>query len=115
MTVHRMHRWQKSYQMYYREAAKTEDTSNTTYKTVQELYEYFTEKMSGTAASLINGSAAAQSTKSCRNNTNSTQNSTSAQSTAEQMNQAALVGQEFDFSTIDSIVEQMFSESTPLS
>ena len=31
------------------------------------------------------------------------------------MNQAALVGQEFDFSTIDSIVEQMFSESTPLS
>lgn len=93
------------------EAAKTEDTSNTTYKTVQELYEYFTEKMSGTAASLINGSAAAQST----NNTNSTQNSTSAQSTAEQMNQAALVGQEFDFSTIDSIVEQMFSESTPLS
>lgn len=93
------------------EAAKTEDTSNTTYKTVQELYEYFTEKMSGTAASLINGSAAAQST----NNTNSTQNSTSAQSTAEQMNQAALAGQEFDFSTIDSIVEQMFSESTPLS
>lgn len=52
--------------------------------------------MSGTAASLINGSAAAQST-------------------AEQMNQAALAGQEFDFSTIDSIVEQMFSESTPLS
>lgn len=96
------------------EAAKTEDTSNTTYKTVQELYEYFTEKMSGTAASLINGSAAAQSTNST-NNTNSTQNSTSAQSTAEQMNQAALVGQEFDFSTIDSIVEQMFSESTPLS
>ena len=96
------------------EAAKTEDTSNTTYKTVQELYEYFTEKMSGTAASLINGSVAAQSTNST-NNTNSTQNSTSAQSTAEQMNQAALVGQEFDFSTIDSIVEQMFSESTPLS
>ena len=96
------------------EAAKTEDTSNTTYKTVQELDEYFTEKMSGTAASLINGSAAAQSTNST-NNTNSTQNSTSAQSTAEQMNQAALVGQEFDFSTIDSIVEQMFSESTPLS
>ena len=96
------------------EAAKTEDTSNTTYKTVQELYEYFTEKMSGTAASLINGSAAAQSTNST-NNTNSTQNSTSAQSTAEQMNQAALAGQEFDFSTIDSIVEQMFSESTPLS
>ena len=96
------------------EAAKTEDTSNTTYKTVQELYEYFTEKMSGTAASLINGSAAAQSTNST-NNTNSTQNSMSAQSTAEQMNQAALAGQEFDFSTIDSIVEQMFSESTPLS
>lgn len=96
------------------EAAKTEDTSNTTYKTVQELYEYFTEKMSGTAASLINGSAAAQSTNST-NNINSTQNSTSAQSTAEQMNQAALAGQEFDFSTIDSIVEQMFSESTPLS
>ena len=96
------------------EAAKTEDTSKTTYKTVQELYEYFTEKMSGTAASLINGSAAAQSTNST-NNTNSTQNSTSAQSTAEQMNQATLVGQEFDFSTIDSIVEQMFSESTPLS
>ena len=96
------------------EAAKTEDTSNTTYKTVQELYEYFTEKMSGTAASLINSSAAAQRTNST-NNTNSTQNSTSAKSTAEQMNQAALVGQEFDFSTIDSIVEQMFSESTPLS
>lgn len=96
------------------EAAKTEDTSNTTYKTVQELYEYFTEKLSGTAASLINGSAAAQGTNST-NNTNSTQNSTSAQSTAEQMNQAALAGREFDFSTIDSIVEQMFSESTPLS
>lgn len=63
---------------------------------------------------MINGSAAAQSTNST-NNTNSTQNSTSAQSMAEQMNQAALVGQEFDFSTIDSIVEQMFSESTPLS
>lgn len=106
------------------EAAKSEDTSSTTYKTVQELYTYFTEKLSGTAASLINGSTAAQSTGDAAQGTDNTAQSANVvtqstdntvQSTYDQLDQAALAGQEYDFSSIDRMIDQMFSESTPLS
>ena len=39
------------------EAAETEDTSSLTYKTVQELYEYFSEKVSLKAAALLGDAA----------------------------------------------------------
>jgi hypothetical protein len=91
------------------EAAKTEDTSSLSYQTVQELYEYFSEQVSSKAASLLGSTDSQSSTETA------TTASTSAASTIDEMNQAALQGQEFDFSEIDDIVEAAFTEQTPLS
>lgn len=89
------------------EASQTEDTSSLTYKTVQELYEYFSEQVSAKASALMQGTtgqASASSKKSSLENPS-----------IAQMNQAALQGQELDFSEIDEIVENSFAERMPLS
>lgn len=88
------------------EAAETEDTSSLTYKTVQELYEYFSEQVSSKASALLGSTASQSSTQSAAVDTQKT-------STIDQMNQAALQGQELDFSEIDNMVEAAFAEQTP--
>lgn len=90
------------------EAAQTEDTSSLTYKTVQELYEYFSERVSAKAASLM-GSATGQTS------TASASSAISSTASAEQMNQAAMSGQEFDFPEMDEMVDAVFEEQMPLS
>ena len=90
------------------EAAQTEDTSSLTYKTVQELYEYFSERVSAKAASLM-GSTTGQTSKA------SASSATSSTASAEQMNQAAMSGQEFDFPEMDEMVDAVFEEQMPLS
>lgn len=57
-----------------------------------------------------NTDQAVQSTHDAAQSTNNT-----AQSTYASLEQAALAGQEYDFSSMDRIIDQMFSESTPLS
>ncbi len=89
------------------EAAQTEDTSSLTYKTVQELYEYFSEKVSARAASLMGSTTGNTST--------AASSSASAASSVEQMNQAAMNGQEFAFSEMDDMVDAAFEEHMPLS
>lgn len=89
------------------EAARTEDTSSLTYKTVQELYEYFSEKVSAKAASLMGNTTGHAST--------APSSSTSTASSIEQMNQAAMNGQEFEFSEMDDMVDAAFEEQMPLS
>lgn len=90
------------------EAAQTEDTSSLTYKTVQELYEYFSERVSAKAASLMGSTTGQTSTASASSATSST-------ASAEQMNQAAMSGQEFDFPEMDEMVDAVFEEQMPLS
>lgn len=91
------------------EAAKEEDTSSLTYKTVQELYEYFSEQVSAKASALMG------KTTSSAGITSTDATTTNQMSTLEQMNQAALQGQEFDFSQIDKIMDTAFAEVTPWS
>ncbi len=93
------------------EAAETEDTSSLTYKTVQELYEYFSEKVSSKAATLL-GDAAGTGKAST---TSAASSAGGAASSVEQMNQAAMKGQEFDFSEMDAMVDAAFEEQMPLS
>lgn len=92
------------------EAAQTEDTNSLTYKTVQELYEYFSEQVSTKAATLMGTVTKQDDTGS---STDSSAEQASA-STIEQMNHAALAGQEFDFSEIDEIVDSAFAERMPM-
>ena len=91
------------------EASQSEDTSSLTYKTVQELYEYFSEQVSTKASALMQG-ITGRSTAAA-----SSQNKSLESQSIEKMNQAALQGQEFDFSQIDDIVENSFGERMPLS
>lgn len=89
------------------EAGKSEDASSLTYKTVQELYEYFSEQASTKASALLGNTL---------NNSGSSSNASkavSANSSFEQMNQAAMKGQEYDFADIDDIVDSAFAEQTP--
>lgn len=90
------------------EAEQKEDTSSLTYQTVQELYEYFKEQTAGKAAALLgNSSDTTQGTQ-----TTGTSTSTSKNNSVDAMNQAAIQGQEFDFSQIDSIVDSVFAEKS---
>lgn len=93
------------------EAAGTEDTSSLTYKTVQELYEYFSEKVSSKAASLLGDAAGTGKA----GTTSAASSAGDVTSSVEQMNQAAMKGQEFDFSEMDAMVDAAFEEQMPLS
>lgn len=94
------------------EAKTSEDTSSLTYQTVQELYDYFCNKSSVKAASLLGSDA---STATSGTETANTENVSSQSSYIEQMNKAALNGQEFDFSSIDEQIDNAFAEKMPLS
>lgn len=88
------------------ESAQSGDTSSVTYKTVQELYEYFKEQTAGKAASLL---GTASQTTEAQSEAASAQ---TVQSTSvDELNQAAMQGQEFDFSQIDDIVDSAFAET----
>lgn len=89
-----------------KEAEQKEDTSSLTYQTVQELYQYFKEQTAGKAAALLGTASdnASQSTQTAKTSISAESNSIDA------MNQAAIQGQEFDFSEIDSIVDSAFAE-----
>lgn len=89
------------------EASQTEDTSSLTYKTVQELYEYFSEKVSAKAASLMGGTTGHTST--------AASSAAGVAPSVEQMNQAAMNGQEFEFSEMDDMVDAAFEEQMPIS
>lgn len=91
------------------EAEKTEDTSSLTYQTVQELYEYFSNQVSAKASALLGDT----SSYSGDSGSTSAAKTTSAAATIDQMNQAAMQGQEFDFSDIDDVVESAFAEQMP--
>lgn len=86
------------------EAEETEDTSSLTYKTVQELYEYFSEQVSAKASALMGTASDGKESSSSKTAVSS------ETSTIEQMNQAAMQGKEIDFSEIDDIVEAAFAE-----
>lgn len=92
-------------------ASKTEDTSSLTYQTVQELYEYFLKKTQTAAAGAIgNGSSTVSESTASSNDTKS-----QSVSQAEKWNQAAMAGQEFDFSSVEEQMDAAFQESTLLS
>lgn len=88
------------------EAAQSEDTSSVTYKTVQELYEYFKEQTAGKAASLLGTASRKTGAQTDAVSTRNVQGTS-----ADEMNQAAIQGQEFDFSQIDDIVDSVFAET----
>lgn len=98
------------------EAAKTEDTSSLTYKTVQEIYDYFKEQTSTRANELLGNTTL--------NAASETNDSTASKSNLgldldaidyDEMDQMAIRGEEFDFDAVDSVVDNAFGESTPLS
>ena len=99
------------------EAEKTGDTSGLTYKTVKEIYEYFSGQVSGRAAELLGEKASLLK---------QTEGAVSESGTAasaveetedyfEKMNQMAVRGEEFDFSVFDELIDNSFGESMPLS
>lgn len=92
------------------QAAETEDTSSLTYKTVQELYEYFSEQVSSKASALLGNTFGYLGSS---GSTASSSKTVSANSSIDQMNQAAMQGQEYDFADIDDIVDSAFAEQTP--
>ena len=92
------------------EAEQSEDTSSLTYKTVQELYEYFSDQVSSKASALL-GNTLNYSSSSA--STSKASETVSANSTIDQMNQAAMRGQEYDFADIDDIVDSAFAEQMP--
>ena len=106
------------------EAAETEDTSSLSYRTAQELYEYFSNQASVRANSLLGNSGTAESVassllgKSSTGTANSSQSARSNNSSSANgidlagMNQQIMRGQEIDFSKIDAVVENAFAEST---
>lgn len=106
------------------EAAETEDTSSLSYRTAQELYEYFSNQASVRANSLLGSSGTAESVassllgKSSTGTANSSQSARSNNSSSANgidlagMNQQIMRGQEIDFSKIDAAVENAFAEST---
>lgn len=99
------------------EAAKTEDTSSLTYKTVQEIYDYFKEQTSARANELLGNTtltAASETNDSAASKSNSTGLDLDAID-YDEMDQMAIRGEEFDFDAVDSVVDNAFGESTPLS
>lgn len=72
-------------------------------------FEYFSEQVSAKASALMQGTTG-QSLAAA-----SSQEKALESQSIEKMNQAALQGQEFDFSQIDDVVENSFAERMPLS
>ena len=104
------------------EAAKTEDTGSLSYRTAQELYEYFSSQASVRANSLLGNSGIAQSVASSllgKSGAGTAQGAGSGSSDAgnqfsgiDALNQQVMRGQEIDFSKVDAAVENAFAESS---
>jgi len=101
------------------EAAKTEDTSSLSYRTAQELYEYFSNQASVRANSLLGKAGTAESVAASLLGKNGAGTASSSNSSSSVngldlsgMNQQIMKGQEIDFSKIDAAVENAFAEST---
>ncbi len=106
------------------EAAKTEDTSSLSYRTAQELYEYFSNQASVRVNSLLGNSGVSESVagsllgKSSAGAAKNSQGTDSGSSNGgnqisgiDALNQQMMRGQEIDFSKIDAAVENAFAES----
>lgn len=106
------------------EAAQTEDTSSLSYRTAQELYEYFANQASVRANSLLGNSGVGESVassllgKSGAGTAGSSQGAGSGSSNGgnplfgiDALNQQLMRGQEIDFSKVDAAVENAFAES----
>lgn len=106
------------------EAAQTEDTSSLSYRTAQELYEYFSNQASVRANSLLGNSGVSESVagsllgKSSAGAAKNSQGTDSGSSNGgnqisgiDALNQQMMRGQEIDFSKIDAAVENAFAES----
>lgn len=103
------------------EAAKTEDTGSLSYRTAQELYEYFSNQASVRANSLLGNSGTAESVaasllgKGSAGTAQSQSVGTGSSETVSEidaLNQQMMQGREIDFSKIDAAVENAFAEST---
>lgn len=105
------------------EAEKNGDTSSLTYKTVKEIYEYFSGQVSGRAAELLGEKASLLKQTEGTASGNGTASEDSAAAAAaketadyfEQMDQMAVQGEEFDFSVFDELIDNSFGEKMPLS
>lgn len=87
------------------EASKTEDTSSLTYQTVQELYDYFSKKVSARAAALMGTDTESQ---------NQGASSGTAKTTdIDGLNAIAQGSGEVDFSQFDDMVDSFFGEVLP--
>lgn len=104
------------------EAAKTEDPNSLSYRTAQELYEYFSNQASVRANSLLGNSGTAESVAgsllgkgsagTAQSSRNAGTGSSETVSEIDALNQQMMQGREIDFSKIDAAVENAFAEST---
>lgn len=85
------------------EAAETEDKSSLTYQTVQELYDYFSKKVSTRAAALLGTGTESQKASSVAAKTTS----------IDELNAMAQKGGDMDFSQFDTMVDSVFDEVLP--
>ncbi|MBR1742068.1 MAG: hypothetical protein IJ733_09425 [Lachnospiraceae bacterium] len=104
------------------EAAKTEDTSSLTYRTVKEIYDYFSEQVSKRATDLLGDKAASLKSSAEQTVSAGGGKTTAADSVYEdvyeenyfdQMDQMAIRGEEFDFSVFDELVNNSFGTRIP--
>ncbi len=91
-----------------KEAQESGETSSLTYRTVQELYEYFSDQVSSKAAALLGNASSDTSAESVSGS------AAGSRAELDEMNQAAQREEEFDFSEFDHIVDSAFAETTPL-
>lgn len=90
------------------EAAQTEEKDSLAYKTVQELYQYFSDQVLARASSLLGGGSSSKTADS---------SGTSASASGvnlDAVNEKIQSGHEVDFSEIDAAVEGAFAESMPM-
>lgn len=87
------------------EAAETEDTSSLTYQTVQDLYEYFSKKVSTRAAALMGTNTESKSHEAAAE--------AAKKADMDEMNAMAQSGGEVDFSQFDDMVDSYFGEVLP--
>ena len=88
------------------EASETEDTSSLTYQTVQELYEYFSKKVSARAAALMGTDTASK-------NQGASSGGASKTTDIDELSAIARSGGEVDFSQFDDMVDSYFGEVLP--
>lgn len=106
------------------EAAKTEDISSLTYKTVKEIYEYFSGQVSGRAAELLGDKVSllknvagteVSEKESVSGKAAEDVSSVKTEDYFDKMDRMAVQGEEFDFSVFDELVDNSFGEKMLLS